>query len=680
MPARKRVLLITVSRSTRQGIYFYLESIFHNYLVIDTALTVQIDEKYPLDSYDMLLFPARTTLEAIRPLIPAGMKYLITTRIIDPVNLHKIIHIPPSSSVYLVNDAESSTEESIAYLRQMGFTQYQYIPIYPGHENFMPYINYAITVGEPDLVPPGIPTVIDIGSRIVDISTINEVVTFFSLPASLLNEITKNYIINLVKVLKLSNSQVYNSFQMQRLYTAISNNLPVGFCIYTEKEKQIKQFNHAFAHLLCLSRSHLLAANIEALFLEYDLPPDFLSGSAPGSMNFINSRKEKLQLSRKLIQQTDSENLYMITAQVLQPSAGYVADYKTELSVGQFEKERFFHFEDYLTQDVRCREMLKNAEKIALTDYNVLIQGESGTGKEVLAQAIHYASSRREKPFIHLSPVSLSRDNPEAELLGCEDSSFSGSPSRIQAGLLEMASGGTLYIDGIEHMTLRQQSILLSAIKERQLKRTVGHQRISLDLRIIAASSRDLFQEISAGTFMNELYFSLNIMSLYTIPLRSRIDDIPFILEYYLRSTLGTADFSLSDMASDEFLSFIRHYSWPGNITEVINLSRYLISIWNSQRFSITDLPEYMLKNSTCGVDFLITDLDLRILQSIDFNPKIGRTRLLRILADDFPSLTDAKLRTILSDLAQRRLIRINKTRGGCETTEYGKLMLKRQP
>ena len=310
----------------------------------------------------------------------------------------------------------------------------------------------------------------------------------------------------------------------------------------------------------------------------------------------------------------------------------------------------------------------------------MLIQGESGTGKEVLAQAIHYASSRREKPFIHLSPVSLSRDNPEAELLGCEDSSFSGSPSRIQAGLLEMASGGTLYIDGIEHMTLRQQSILLSAIKERQLKRTVGHQRISLDLRIIAASSRDLFQEISAGTFMNELYFSLNIMSLYTIPLRSRIDDIPFILEYYLRSTLGTADFSLSDMASDEFLSFIRHYSWPGNITEVINLSRYLISIWNSQRFSITDLPEYMLKNSTCGVDFLITDLDLRILQSIDFNPKIGRTRLLRILADDFPSLTDAKLRTILSDLAQRRLIRINKTRGGCETTEYGKLMLKRQP
>ena len=133
MPARKRVLLITVSRSTRQGIYFYLESIFHNYLVIDTALTVQIDEKYPLDSYDMLLFPARTTLEAIRPLIPAGMKYLITTRIIDPVNLHKIIHIPPSSSVYLVNDAESSTEESIAYLRQMGFTQYQYIPFYPGH-------------------------------------------------------------------------------------------------------------------------------------------------------------------------------------------------------------------------------------------------------------------------------------------------------------------------------------------------------------------------------------------------------------------------------------------------------------------------------------------------------------------------------------------------------------------
>ena len=678
MSTKKRVLLITVSRSTRQGIYFYLESIFRNYLILDNALTVQIDSQYPLDSYDMFLFPAQSTYQAVKDRIPKDKKILFTTRIINPVNLHKIVHIPPSSTVYLVNDTPQSAEDSIEYLQQMGFTQYHYIPFYPSCENYMPYINYAITVGEPDLVPSGVSTVINIGSRIVDISTINEIVVYFSLPASLLNEITKNYIINLVKVLKLSNSQLYSSLQMQRLYTSISNNISIGFCIYTSREKQIKQFNTSFVRLLCLSRAHLLDTNIESLFLEYNLPLDFLNDSSPDSFGFINSVGDKLLLAKKLIQQNDSEMLYMITAEAVRPPSSYPADYRGELPAMEARQDQHIHFDDYFTQDTRCKELLKKAEKIALTDYNVLIQGESGTGKEVLARAIHYASSRRQRAFIRLSPIALSRENDESELLGYEDGLSQSSRPGVHPGLLERANGGTLFIDGIEHMSLRQQSILLSAITEKRLRRVGGRQSVPLDLRIIASSTRDLFQAVSSGAFINELYFSINIMSLYTIPLRNRTDDILFILEYYLRNTLGTADFSLNAMASEEFLSFIRRYSWPGNTTEVINLSRYLISIWNSQRFSLTDLPEYMLKNSSYGKNVPLTDLDFQILQAIDGSPKIGRSRLLTLLSGQFPALTDGKIRTLLNSLAAQQLIRVNRTRGGCEITEYGRLLLSR--
>lgn len=673
MAARKKILLITISQATRQGIYFYLESIFRSYLQLDSVHPAQIDHSFPFDEYEMILCPSAHTYGIVKNLIPENKKTLITTRIINPVNLHKIIHIPPSSTVYLVNDNKNSANDVIGYLKEMGFTQYHYIPIYPGCENYIPSINYAITVGEPELVPPGISTIINIGNRIVDISTINEIVTYFSLPASLLNEITKNYIINLVRVLKLANGQLYSSFQMQRIYNAIGNNLSTGFCIYDDHEKQIRQFNSAFVRLLGFSKTNLLDASIESLLLESGLSTAILTDPAIDTVNIAGTSGEKLLLTKKLIQQNDSELLYMLTAEPLHPPHSYPMN---DFSLPQTASPQHFNFDDYFTQDTRCKNMLASAEKIALTDYNLIIQGESGTGKEVLARAIHHASSRSQKPFVRLISISLSKDNSETELLGLENVALSDGSSGTQPGILDLANGGTLFIDGIEHMSLHQQSILLAAITEKRFRRIGGRKAIPLDVRIIAAAKQDLFQAVLNDTFMNELYFTINVMSLYTIPLRNRVDDIPLILEYYLRNTLGTSGFHLSDMASEEFMTFIRNYSWPGNTTEVINLSRYLISSWNSQRFSITDLPEYMLRNSTIGRELLLSELDLQLLRKISDTPKIGRSRLLALVETDFPSLTDGKIRTTLNALAEKQLIRVNRTRGGCEITEYGKLAL----
>lgn len=668
---KKDILVITLSWSTKNGIYTYLKSILQPYLQVDAVLINQLGS-VEWDKYGLFIVPSASTLELAQPFLLPSIKSIICTRILNHAYLGRIFSIPPGSKVYLVNDTEISTLNVIDQLKEMGFTQYTYIPFYPGCIVQDKSVQFAITAGEPQLVPKEIPTVIDIGNRIVDISTIQEIAVHFNLPISLSNEITKNYIIYMVQIMKLSNYQLSNSLSTQKLTSDIVNCLDTGICVYDDSNI-IKIFNNQFVKLFCLTKKYLIDTNLEVLLKNHSLPAHLLS-SYNTTLYIQNIKGQTIQVKTREIPSNSGQPFYMMILNDVKkiPEEEQAI---TQQAIPKIESASSYSFEDYITNDTATLKMLENAKKIAFSNYNVVIHGENGTGKEILARAIHNCSPRKGYPFITVTDTTLVSNFFETELLGYEEGAFPGAREGGKPGLLELANNGTLFIDGIEHIPYQYQPILLNAIKTGKIRRIGGITNIPVNIRIIASTTQDLYKLVAEGKFMNELFYSINIMSLYTIPLRNRHDDIPLAFHYYLKNLLKSSEFTLQSICTDSLCDFLKSYSWPCNTREVMNLCHYLTCIRGKGKLTISDLPRYIIDNSTFMLDN-ISILEKEVLKLIDANPKIGRSKLCKMMKSNGIAITEGQMRSVLQDLAKRKAVIINRTRGGCEITEYGELML----
>jgi transcriptional regulator with PAS, ATPase and Fis domain len=209
----------------------------------------------------------------------------------------------------------------------------------------------------------------------------------------------------------------------------------------------------------------------------------------------------------------------------------------------------------------------------------VLIKGESGTGKELFAQAIHNASTRRDCPFIAINSAALPEALVESELFGHEEGAFTGSRKGGQAGKFEMAEGGTVFLDEIGDMPLGVQAKLLRVIQEKKVVRVGSSQERRIDIRIIAATHKDLHAEVERGTFRQDLYYRLNVLEIRVPALRERLDDIPALTAHLSRQI--AAKLNRGEIRSDlDFLNALKEYSWPGNVRELENtLERSIVRV-----------------------------------------------------------------------------------------------------
>ncbi|MCX8040582.1 MAG: sigma-54 dependent transcriptional regulator [Planctomycetota bacterium] len=231
-----------------------------------------------------------------------------------------------------------------------------------------------------------------------------------------------------------------------------------------------------------------------------------------------------------------------------------------------------------IAHDPAMRRVLALVRRVAaVPSTTVLIQGESGVGKELIARAIHERSARADKAFVAINCAALSEHLLEAELFGYEKGAFTGADSKGKAGLFEVADGGTIFLDEIGEMPLELQTKLLRALQERRFRRVGGLQDIEVDVRVVAATNRDLRQEVAAGRFRQDLYFRLKVVPIHIPPLRERRDDIIPLAEHIfarLASELGRPDAVLSEAAR----AAMRAYDWPGNVRELANaIERALI-------------------------------------------------------------------------------------------------------
>jgi formate hydrogenlyase transcriptional activator len=242
-------------------------------------------------------------------------------------------------------------------------------------------------------------------------------------------------------------------------------------------------------------------------------------------------------------------------------------------------------FEEIVGSSEPLRRVLVQVSKVAPTDSTVLIQGETGTGKELIARAIHNRSKRASRAFIRVNCAAIPPSLIASELFGYEKGSFTGALQR-RLGRFESADGGTIFLDEVGELPQETQIALLRVLQEREFERVGGNQTISLDVRVLAASNRDLNAAVAEGTFRRDLFYRLNVFPIQMPALRDRVDDIPLLVEYLVDRYAKKAGKRIRSISKDA-LNLFQNYDWPGNIRELQNVVERAVILCDGEIFCV---------------------------------------------------------------------------------------------
>ena len=299
------------------------------------------------------------------------------------------------------------------------------------------------------------------------------------------------------------------------------------------------------------------------------------------------------------------------------------------------------------------RNVLQLVDRAAPTKSNVLITGESGTGKELVARALHFASPRKNGPFVSVNCMALNPGVLESELFGHEKGSFTGAVA-MRRGRFELASGGTLFLDEIGELSHDMQIKLLRVLQERKFERVGGTEEVEVDIRVVTATNKDLQQEVEKGNFREDLYYRLNVVHMTLPPLRERREDIPLLLAHFVEK-IATENGLPRKKIRPEALEYLSGYEWPGNIRQLENIVERCMVMVSGDTIAVADLPpevkddEAQLKNA---LDMLPVELNLA-----DTLDRLAAALIRRALVRaDFVQVKAAELLGISKSLLQYKL------------------------
>lgn len=291
----------------------------------------------------------------------------------------------------------------------------------------------------------------------------------------------------------------------------------------------------------------------------------------------------------------DARVLKIITssiAQALRISQMVKLEKEQWLAENQLLKENLrerYRFDNLIGSSPAMLDVLATIGQVSSSRATVLVLGETGTGKELIAKAIHYNSPRRDKPFIRVNCGALSETLLESELFGHVKGSFTGAV-RDKIGRFEAADGGSIFLDEIGTLDPQLQVKLLRVLQEREFERVGDHRTVNVDVRVIAATNLDLAEESKKGTFREDLYYRLNVVTLYLPPLRNRREDIPELVEHFLDKFNDENGRGLRKM-NRELLNTLTRYPWPGNVRELENAVERAVVMSQSEEFTLDLLP-----------------------------------------------------------------------------------------
>ncbi|GAB6085661.1 sigma-54-dependent Fis family transcriptional regulator [Alkaliphilus crotonatoxidans] len=383
--------------------------------------------------------------------------------------------------------------------------------------------------------------------------------------------------VNAIEEMLKNNSIHRNLLVAKKSFETIVNSITSG--IFTVGPKgYIKTVNKAAVQMLGYSQEELICTNVRGILEGWNGIQDSVANNIHyiEEEAYLKGKKEKLHCTLSAYPIVDKQGK-------IQGIVCVIREVKKMKRVANkmVGKQAYYTFDNIIGRSEPFLKVLNYAKKIADSPSTILITGESGTGKEVFAQSIHNQSSRRDEPFVALNCGALPRNLIESELFGYDEGAFTGAKRGGQFGKFELADGGTLFLDEIGEMPLDMQIRLLRVLEEGRLFRIGGSQEIKVDVRIIAATNKDLKKEVEKGTFRKDLYYRLNVLPLKLLPLRERKEDIPLLIDFFMTVKslkLGKNPANLPPAV----IQRLAEYPWPGNVRELENKIEQIINAENN--------------------------------------------------------------------------------------------------
>ncbi|TQO57044.1 sigma-54 interaction domain-containing protein [Paraclostridium bifermentans] len=632
----------------------------------------------------LILLSVNLKYEEILKMCNSDAQIIIPNLTFEKSSFEKICKINKNETVFVYNLSKSMALETIAIIYRLGVDIPNLIPCYPEMKK-IPENSIVLTPGEKLNIEAKNCKIIDLEYRIIDLSSIADIAMKLNLESLIQEDLVKKFMDKIVPISYITEKLLVTQTKLENQFDFLLSAIDDGI-IGVSNEGIVQFYSHVAREILSINGNEMIGKYI---------------GEYVKSLDFDQIIKKEVPYFQKLIKVNNIDinmevkytHISVFNGFIIKVSKFHQAEKKQAklraqlMSSGNVSK---YNFDDI----IGCSDSIKNTKKIAYkmaqSDSSILIIGESGTGKELFAQSIHSASRRSQGPFVAVNCSTFQEGLLQSELFGYDEGAFTGARKGGKIGLFELANKGTIFLDEIGEMDLNSQATLLRVIQEKQIRRVGSDKIIDVDIRIIAATNRDLKKLVCENKFRKDLFYRLNVLPLKIAPLRNRNEDVFLIFESFKKNL--DVKFSLSD----ELVEVFKTYSWEGNIRELRNLVEYC-SYLDKSIIEVYDLPEYMLesikhknyclelsnKNDIKNISNLKRDLRdyIFVLEKINnayvLKQRIGRRKIYEYALEEKIFLTEQQIRSILIELQEFGFVKILSGRGGSVITEKGILFLE---
>ncbi|WP_419023149.1 sigma-54 interaction domain-containing protein [Emergencia sp.] len=674
----KRIAVVATEKEYADFLMNHVAKYMNRYAQFVSYSIAEI-EKAGLIEEDFVLLSAFNIFQQVRQKISEASEIIVLSLSLSKRQMEPLKEIPSGTKALLVNFDNRSCMHTITCMYDAGIRDLELVPYY-GEGDYDHDIDVAITPNEAHLVPAGITKVYNVGESSVDMNSLYNIAdklgVYEEFAAREANEARKEYYYINSSMDKLMGDKASMTDKLNTLIKLMNEGI-----IITDSTGRIYLSNEKAQKLLAERSKVLQGFHIEEVLPELD----------------VNSTKERLAktpganliVSAVEIRSGDEMAGHIITVTDFEEAEEKQHGMRAKLNEASHAAR--YHFEDILGESDAIRRAIADARQIAASEAAVMIIGESGTGKEMFAQSIHNASARRKYNFVAVNCAAIPENLLESEMFGYEEGSFTGAKKGGKMGFFELAHRGTIFLDEIGEMPLQLQSKLLRVLEERKVMRVGGSRNIDVDVRIISATNKNLFQLVERGEFREDLYYRLNVLPLSIPPLRERREDVLPI--FYSLAERMNSNMQLSPESGDILI----HYAWRGNVRELRNVVEFLGSK-GKKYIEAEDLPplKYGQKENRGGnaggeastiIDKFILnegrEIELyyavlrQLRQSLEQSERYGRQKLLDKVNSSGGVYTEGEVRKALTKLSSYGFIRSPKGRGGSVINHEGIRLLE---
>lgn len=682
----KTLLLVTKRKSTMDIYYRELKKVFGDRLDIIPCYHISDDET-PLpvnliSSADIVLISSIYSFPIARRNMNPNAKIVNLKFTYSTEKIESLRKFPVGTEALACFNYYSAAQQTVDVLYESGLSNLNLYIEYPGNRNVVDKkIDIAIISGPTDHIPEGIPHIFNLGERKLALSTLLDI----ALEANILDDELKDSISHYCDEVAPPSYDLSYFYDLSSVTTlqlkTIMECVDYGIAIYNE-DYQILNTNQNFANILNLP-SKLYKLNLNDILYKSELRKLLdLDSEIYNRLCTLKDLGISISVTKRKIHKDFHKQVLNM---LLIKDITELTDMETSLrlQIAQKGKIAKYSFDDIKGNSPEIKQIITKAKKIAQIDKPTLIIGESGTGKELFVQSIHNASARGRYPFVAINCAAIPDTLLESELFGYEDGAFTGARKGGKQGLFQTAQKGTIFLDEIGELSLPTQAKLLRVLEEKEVMR-VGSDRLnSVDVRIIAATNRDLKALVDEGKFRLDLFYRLNTLTLNIPPLRKRSSDVPLLISEFLHKEKHD-----SVSFDPEVWDFLLNYQWIGNVRELRNCIEYAANI-SDGCITANDLPDYILKEYNTAVhnqshmksnmENNINTYDKELLRAIltllKYKP-MGRRPMMQALEEKKLEISEYHIRSLLEYLNQNNYISIGKGRSGCSLTNSGKEFL----